>query len=314
MILIANPIYDTVFKRMMENERVARFFIGTLLNREVTAVSLMPQEFTYCEPPDKLTIFRLDFIATIITSTGEQRKVLIELQKAKVETDLMRFRSYLGEQYKKSETVNGVQVVLPITTIYILGFKLPEISTACVRIGREYWDMLANAQIKERSHFIERLTHDSYVVQVGRITERYQTRLDKLLSIFEQDNFVGQDEAVKQYQYDPDDAEVQTITDILHYVGTDPVERQKLDKEIEYRRTMDEYFSSIAEKNETIAAKDEIIVAERKALAEKDKALAEKDEIIAAERKAIAEKDKALVEREAEMAKMRERIAQLERK
>lgn len=30
-MVIANPIYDVVFKRMMENERVAKFFIGTLL-------------------------------------------------------------------------------------------------------------------------------------------------------------------------------------------------------------------------------------------------------------------------------------------
>ncbi len=28
-MVIANPIYDVVFKRMMENERVAKFFIGT---------------------------------------------------------------------------------------------------------------------------------------------------------------------------------------------------------------------------------------------------------------------------------------------
>jgi hypothetical protein len=28
-MIIANPIYDVVFKRMMENERVAKFFIGT---------------------------------------------------------------------------------------------------------------------------------------------------------------------------------------------------------------------------------------------------------------------------------------------
>ncbi len=27
-MVIANPIYDVVFKRLMENERVAKFFIG----------------------------------------------------------------------------------------------------------------------------------------------------------------------------------------------------------------------------------------------------------------------------------------------
>ncbi|MDR0711279.1 MAG: hypothetical protein LBF67_02895 [Prevotellaceae bacterium] len=298
MILIANPIYDTVFKRMMENDRVARFFIGTLLREEVAAVSLMPQEYTYYSEQEKFTVFRLDFMAIVVTSTGAQKKVLIEIQKAKVEIDLMRFRRYLGAQYNKSDMVNGVQTVLPIT-IYILGFKLPEVRTACVRIGREYWDMLTDTPITERSPFIERLTHDCYVVQVDRITERYRTRLDKLLSIFEQHNFVDADEAVKQYMHDPDDEDVRMITDILHYVGTDPVERKELDKEIEYRRTMDEYYATVAEKDAAIA--------------KKDAALAEKDAALAAEREALAEKDAALAEKDAALARALAELAALKK-
>jgi len=46
-MIIANPIYDVVFKRLMENERVAKFFIGTMLDEEVISVSLRPREFTY---------------------------------------------------------------------------------------------------------------------------------------------------------------------------------------------------------------------------------------------------------------------------
>jgi hypothetical protein len=34
-MVIANPIYDVVFKRMMENDKVAKFFIGTLLEQTV---------------------------------------------------------------------------------------------------------------------------------------------------------------------------------------------------------------------------------------------------------------------------------------
>jgi hypothetical protein len=32
-MIIANPIYDVVFKRLMENEWMAKFFIGTLLDQ-----------------------------------------------------------------------------------------------------------------------------------------------------------------------------------------------------------------------------------------------------------------------------------------
>ena len=82
-MLIANPIYDTVFKRMMENERVAKFFISTLLEQTIEAIEVKPQEFTYTDELAGLAVFRLDFIATIKTETGEYKKVLIEIQKAK---------------------------------------------------------------------------------------------------------------------------------------------------------------------------------------------------------------------------------------
>ena len=92
-MIIANPIYDVVFKRLMENERVAKFFIGTLLNQTVESVEVKPQEFTYSDRLTGLAVFRLDFIAIIKTETGESKKVLIEIQKARNQIDLMRFRN-----------------------------------------------------------------------------------------------------------------------------------------------------------------------------------------------------------------------------
>ncbi len=94
-MVIANPIYDVVFKRLLEDERIAKFFIGTLLNQTIENVK--PQEFTYTDQLAGLSVFRLDFIATIKTQEGEFKKVLIEIQKAKNEIDLMRFRNYLAE-------------------------------------------------------------------------------------------------------------------------------------------------------------------------------------------------------------------------
>jgi hypothetical protein len=37
-MIIANPIYDVVFKRLMENDKVAKFFIGTLLEQTIETV------------------------------------------------------------------------------------------------------------------------------------------------------------------------------------------------------------------------------------------------------------------------------------
>jgi hypothetical protein len=280
-MLIANPIYDVVFKRLMENEKVAKFFIGTLLEQNIETIEVKPQEYTYQGEFDltdpkavaelekrikerySIWVYRLDFIATIKTETGELKKVLIEIQKAKNEVDLMRFRNYLAEQYKKEEKIKHQSVVLPITTIYVLGFKLPEIKSPCIKVERNYKDLIEKKIINAKSEFVEKLTHDSFVVQIERITDRYQTRLDKLLSLFQQKNFMDDKKITKDFTHIPDIEELKIMADILHYVGTDPKERKQIEAEREAWRTI----------NAMLAGKEKILQEQRKALKEKDKQL-----------------------------------------
>jgi hypothetical protein len=247
-MIIANPIYDVVFKRMMENERVAKFFIGTLLEQIIESIEVKPQEFTYTDELSALAVFRLDFIATIKTKTGERKKVLIEIQKAKNQTDLMRFRNYLAEQYKKEDIINNEKVVLPITTIYILGFKLNEIDTPCLKVERNYIDHTNKINIDIKSDFVEKLTHDSFIVQVDRITSRYQTKLDKLLSLFEQTNFVDDKKITKEFTHEIDFEDMKVTTDILHHSGTNPEEKKKIETEQEAWRTVDAMTEGLREK------------------------------------------------------------------
>lgn len=266
-MVIANPIYDVVFKKMMENDKVAKFFIGTLLEQTIETVEVKPQEFTYTDELAGLAVFRLDFIATIKTETGELKKILIEIQKAKNQIDLMRFRNYLAEQYKKEDEVSGKKMILPITTIYILGFRLPEITSACLKVERSYKDLVNNEIVETKSNFIEKLTHDCYVVQVERITNKYQTKLDKLLSLFEQTNFVDDRKIVKEFTHEIDNEDIKLSTDILHFSGTNTEERKKIETEQEAWRTVNamfedkenEYLKELAEKDKSINEKDKLI-------------------------------------------------------
>ena len=304
-MVIANPIYDVVFKRMMENERVAKFFIGTLLDETIETVEVKPQEFTYSDEFAGIAVFRLDFIATIKTAAGEQKKVLIEIQKAKNQIDLMRFRNYLAEQYKKEDTINDEKVILPITTIYILGFKLPEISTPCIKVERKYKDLINKITLEAKSDFVEKLTHDSYVVQVERITDRYLTRLDKLLSVFEQTNFVDDKKIIKEFNHIADLEEVEIMTDILHHSGTNPDERKKIETEQEAWRTVNAMFESekkeftkaLNEKDQVINEKDILINEKDQALIEKDQRLIEKDQVLNEKDQIIADLLKKLDEK-----------------
>jgi len=280
-MVIANPIYDVVFKRLMENDKVAKFFIGTLLEQTIEKVEVKPQEFTYVDELAGLAVFRLDFIATIKTSTGDNKKVLIEIQKARNQIDLMRFRNYLAEQYKKEDTIDEEKIILPITTVYILGFKLPEIETPCLKVERNYKDLINNSTLTTKSDFVEKLTHDSFIVQVDRITDRYHTTLDKLLSIFEQTNFVDDKKIIKQFNHPTDIEEMREATTILHYSGTDPEEKKKIEIEQEAWRTVNAMFEN--EKKEFIkilTEKDKALTEKNQALLEKDEALNEKDKLI----------------------------------
>jgi len=291
-MIIANPIYDVVFKRMMENERVAKFFIGTLLNQIIETIEVKPQEFTYTDELAGLAVFRLDFIATIKTESGELKKVLIEIQKAKNQIDLMRFRNYLAEQYKKEDVVNNQKTILPITTIYILGFKLPEIESACIKVERNYKDLINNTVIDKKNDFIEKLTHDSFIVQVDRITNSYSTKLEKLLSVFEQQHFIDDRKITKEFKHDLDTEEIKETTDLLHFAGTNPEERKKIEIEQEAWRTVNAMFE---DKEKELMA---VIEENKKVIDEKDKVIDEKDKVIDENIKVIEENKKALDEKD----------------
>ena len=45
MAYIANPIYDSVFKFMMDDERVARILLSALLKKNVVAVEMKQHEY-----------------------------------------------------------------------------------------------------------------------------------------------------------------------------------------------------------------------------------------------------------------------------
>ena len=303
-MIIANPIYDVVFKKLMEDERIAKFFIGTLLNEIVEEVQVKPQEFTYegelaaIDNPAvqsaverriierlSISVYRVDFIATIRTETGEYKKVLIEIQKAKNPIDVIRFRNYLGEHYRRQDeinTANGKQkVALPIVTIYLLGFSLSGIESAAVKVNRAYIDLLTQEVIQQKSDFIEKLTHDSYVVQMPRIQAKFQTRLEKLLSVFEQNYFVDEQGIIKEYHHAIDDESIKNMIEILHHAGTDPQQKKKIEAEQEAYRVLD---LAVREKTEELKG----------LIQEKDKALEEKDKALEEQRRILEEKDRLI--------------------
>lgn len=241
-MIIANPIYDVTFKRLLENDRAAKFFIGTILDCKVLSLEPVPTEYT--EPEDKtpkVSLFRMDFAATIVTKEEGEKRVIIEMQKAKVLDDVFRFRKYLGKEYRKSK--------LPIIAIYILGFNLSVDSSAFGNFP-VYRDLRTNKELKIHDLFVEQLTHRAYFVQTQRIKPSLNTKLDKLLTVFEQKNFIGEDRTTKDYTFQIDDPEMKVVIDVLNYVAADAKAREELEKEQYYQEAMEGIFG---EQNKKLA-------------------------------------------------------------
>jgi predicted transposase/invertase (TIGR01784 family) len=261
-LIIANPLYDTAFKGLIKDPDVAKALIGTLLGVKVLDVQSNVTE--YNKPMTKDDKFpkylRLDYCAVIKNKDGKEHKILIEIQKASGADDILRFREYLAVAgyMPDKETKEKEKSPLPIVTIYFLGFELKNVMTPCLKVARQYVDMLENKVLETREKFVELLTHDSFIIQAPRIKtdENPKTELEKILSVFEQNHFADNKETTINYPYPINDNYVKKMVDILHYIGTDPEERKKMDNEAYWQRYEDCTSGRLLRMQEELDEKD----------------------------------------------------------
>lgn len=200
---IINPIYDSAFKYLMDNNQVAKLIISAIIGEEIEELLLdatelkvdVPKETPIVEkqpvPQTFFTILRIDFAARIKLPDGTYKEVLIEIQKAKLSTDIMRFRSYLGERYANenvSVMVGGQRKALPLLSIYFLGHPLDYTDATIIKVNRQYIDLVTGKELPKKEEFIESLTHNSFVIQISQLRHRRRNEVEALLSIFDQDN------------------------------------------------------------------------------------------------------------------------------
>ncbi len=191
---IANPIYDVVFRYLMEDNEIAKIIISTIIGEQISKLVFQPTEHPIKEGV-LLTVTRMDFTATINTPNGK-KQVLIELQRAKYYLEVMRFRNYLGKQYRNK--TNSIERItprgkiriegMPLLPIYILGEKLTKDKIPVLRVKRQYVDVATNKTCYFQHPFIEGLTHEAIFIQVPHLPANKRTKLERLLNIFNQKN------------------------------------------------------------------------------------------------------------------------------
>ena len=274
---IANPIYDVVFKYLLEDNKVAKLLLSAIIGEEITDLAFSAQEHTVeIQQPAKesapLTVCRFDFAAKIQTETGF-KTISIELQKAKFLSDLMRFRRYLGLQYqnpgntysfavhRKTNQENEEKQEKPrqIYCIYFLAYGMDLPARPVLKVNYKVKDAYDGEEFPNTGEFVSGLHHLSWIVQINQLKEHRRNNLEKILSVFDQSAIT-----TLRYILDIDEEsfpeEYREIVRRLRKAMEDPHKRREMELEDEIinelkekERQVEEAKKTIAEQGNTIA-------------------------------------------------------------
>ena len=162
----ANPIYDSIFKYLVEDKRIAKILISALLKKEVLNVEFRRHEYTNNVRND-ISMFRIDFGARVREADGSEHLVLIELQKTWIETETLRFRQYLGAQYSDPNNIQKEErlkhgYAIPMVTVYLLGHKVGNIEEPILYVNHKSYDYNGHEITQGLPDpFVESLVHNS---------------------------------------------------------------------------------------------------------------------------------------------------------
>ncbi|MEM7659464.1 MAG: hypothetical protein AAF399_25320 [Bacteroidota bacterium] len=288
---IVNPLYDLAFKYLMQNNRIAKKVLSVLLECEILELTLSQQEMVAVSDQYGVKLYRLDFSALIVDENGQQQKVLIELQKSKLPTHALRFRSYLGQNYAKKDAP------YPIISIYILGYNVVDIPYLAVSIDNQITNTVTKEAVDIQSEFIQLLTHKVRIIQVRRLSDKRQSQLEQFLLFFNQ-AWVTEDNFILDLQEVPEQFE--DVAQHLHGAAQDEAFRRQLEGEAEIEAIFNSWE---AEREE---GKLRIAVAEaEKQQAEQARQRAEQEKQSAEEEKRRAEEEKRRTEQVLENEKQR---------
>ena len=281
MITVANPIYDVVFKYLMEDKRIARTILSALLKVDILEVELRPHEYVN-DKRDSVSVLRIDFGARVRRPDGSEQLILIELQKTWLETETLRFRQYLGVQYDNPDNMlAGGEHALPMVAVYLLGHRVGDIAEPVLYVNHKAYNYDEQLVTKGLPNaFVDSLTHDSIIVQIpllrGLLSSKAEgrtcgrERLDRVLSIFDQSNGEGRNRRVLNIDDSlyHGDADMEHILQRLAMAAGDSQVRQDMIIE-------EEFISAIERRDTEILHRDQVLAEQKVRLAEQKVRLAE---------------------------------------
>ena len=295
IIHVANPIYDSVFKYIMEDERIAKTILSALLKKEVVHVTVRPHEYSNTTR-DTLSMFRIDFAATVREKEGNEIKdriVLIELQKTWLNTETLRFRQYLGAQYNNKNNIREADekgFAYPMVAVYLLGHKVGNIKEPIVYVNHDVFDYNGKVVAEGNAEpFVESLTHNSIIVQIPRLQGNVNNRLEKVLSVFDQTNVEGDTQQVLKIDEDKyaDDNDMMYVLHKLTAAAANSEMRQDMNVE-------DEFYKAIEDRDTAIMQRDKILKEQSEQISQQSEQLSQQSEQISQQSEQLKNMAKAL--------------------
>ena len=278
VVYVANPLYDAVFKYLMEDDRIAKTILTALLKKKVIDVKIRRNEYANLTRRESISMFRIDFAATVLDEDNKPHLMLIELQKTWLPTETLRFRRYLALQYNNEENMlkeEYEKYAIPMVAIYLLGHRVGKIEEPVIYVNHHAYNY-DGKKVEEGipDPFVESLQHDSIIVQIPLLHGRVNNRLEKVLCLFDQTNVADNKKVIKvddkQFEGDND---MEYIVRRLQSAAADPDMRYQMNAE-------DEFFKELEARDSLIMEKDGQLKEKDGQLKEKDGQLKEKDEML----------------------------------
>mgnify|MGYP004544537329 CR=1 FL=1 len=265
MIIIANPIYDAVFKFLMEDKKVAKILLSALLKKEIVDLEMHCHGYTSMKQA-RISFFRISFSAKLREADGSEHLVLIELKKTWLITETLRLRQYLDNQYfdkenmveKKNELGQKQSFGLPIISIYILGHPLDNLTEPVIYI-RRYYQSYDDEPLPSPDPLIGSLTHDSIIVQIPFLADRTHNRLERLLSVFDQKYCQAENRHYLEINEEHLDEEVKCVVHRLLKAFVAPDVCRAMEIEDEILSEIEMMNTTIMMKNQEIEQKEQVI-------------------------------------------------------
>ncbi|MDD2953467.1 MAG: hypothetical protein PHC95_09955 [Parabacteroides sp.] len=307
MTLIANPIYDSVFKFLMEDERAAKVLLSALLKRDVQDLKMRRNEYTNLQQT-RISLFRIDFSAKLVDASGKEQLVLIELQKTWLATETLRFRQYLGTQYLSKDNMleenNPKGFGLPIISIYILGHKVGDLQQPVVYVRRRYLDSDDHEiDTGVPDAFIESLTHDSIIVQIPYLKENARNHLERILSIFDQDYRIATDEHLLNINDEGMEHDERLLLNRLVLAAASPEIRRDMQVE-------DEILSEIEARDTAIMMRDKELKQKSQEIEQKSQEIEQKSQEIEQKSQEIEQKSQEIEQKSQEIEQKSQELEQ----